>query len=115
VKQCYAKAIEMLVSLASLQTSFIVLDEAIKITNRRVNAIEHVIIPRLERTIDYINSELDEREREEFFRLKKIQEKKKLARERHEAQLAKLRASGVDTDNNVPNMLDDEHDADLLF
>jgi len=114
MKQCYSKAIEMLVSLASLQTSFIVLDEAIKITNRRVNAIEHVIIPRLERTIDYINSELDEREREEFFRLKKIQEKKKVAREKNEALLAKMRKSGVEMDN-VPNMLDDGHDQDLLF
>lgn len=51
-----------------LQTSFVVLDETIKATNRRVNAIEHVIIPRIERTLAYIGSELDEREREEFYR-----------------------------------------------
>lgn len=51
-----------------LQTAFITLDEVIKITNRRVNAIEHVVKPRYERTIAYIITELDEREREEFYR-----------------------------------------------
>ncbi|KAH3900324.1 probable V-type proton ATPase subunit D [Saccharomycodes ludwigii] len=72
----YTKAVETLVELASLQTAFIILDEVIKVTNRRVNAIEHVIIPRTENTIAYINSELDELDREEFYRLKKVQEKK---------------------------------------
>ena len=59
----YQKAINLLVELASLQTSFITLDEVIKTTNRRVNAIEHVIIPKIERTLAFIVSEL---EREEF-------------------------------------------------
>ncbi|KJE91905.1 vacuolar ATPase subunit D [Capsaspora owczarzaki ATCC 30864] len=73
----YIEAIKLLVEIASLQTTFITLDEVIKITNRRVNAIEHVIIPRIENTISYINSELDEMDREEFFRLKKIQKEEK--------------------------------------
>jgi V-type H+-transporting ATPase subunit D len=44
------------------------LDEVIKVTNRRVNAIEYVIIPKVDNTIRYIQSELDEQDREEFFR-----------------------------------------------
>lgn len=75
-KHIYARAVETLVELASLQTAFVILDEVIKVTNRRVNAIEHVIIPRTENTISYINSELDELDREEFYRLKKVQDKK---------------------------------------
>lgn len=43
-----------------------ILDEVIKATNRRVNAIEHVVIPRLENTVAYINSELDEMDRLAF-------------------------------------------------
>ena len=41
LKKNYAKAVELLVELASLQTSFVTLDVVIKTTNRRVNAIEH--------------------------------------------------------------------------
>lgn len=95
-KAVYTKAVETLVELASLQTAFIILDEVIKVTNRRVNAIEHVIIPKTENTISYINSELDELDREEFYRLKKVQEKKQEAaaqaeieeKEKHEAAAA---------------------------
>jgi len=75
-RDLYLKALEGLVQLASLQTAFVTLDEVIKITNRRVNAIEYVVRPKLENTVNYIVSELDELEREEFYRLKKIQGKK---------------------------------------
>ncbi|KAL5710888.1 hypothetical protein ACHQM5_005177 [Ranunculus cassubicifolius] len=84
-KAAYVKAIEVLVELASLQTSFVTLDEAIKTTNSRVNALENVVKPRLENTISYIKGELDELEREDFFRLKKIQGYKKRELERQMA------------------------------
>ena len=58
------------------QTAFNTLDEALKVTNRRVNALENVTIPRIESTVKYIDKELDEMEREDFTRLKKMQEKK---------------------------------------
>ena len=38
-----------------------------------MNALENVVKPKLENTIQYIRGELDELEREEFFRLKKVQ------------------------------------------
>ena len=76
-KKHYLGAVALLVELASLQTAFITLDVAIKTTNRRVNALENVVTPRLENTVQYIKGELDELEREEFFRLKKVQAKKK--------------------------------------
>ncbi|KAL6093098.1 hypothetical protein STEG23_019401 [Scotinomys teguina] len=89
LKRNHSKAVE----LASLQTSFVSLDKAIKITIRHVNAIEHVIIPRIERTLAYIITQLDEREQKEFYRLKKIQEKKKIIKEKLEMELEQQRAA----------------------
>merc|ERR1739848_200007 len=114
MKANYQKAINLLVELASLQTSFITLDEVIKTTNRRVNAIEHVIIPKIERTLAYIVSELDELEREEFFRLKKVQDKKKKIRKQKEEE-AKLRGDDDDDDGPATDIFDADHDEDLLF
>ena len=111
----YEKAIEVLIDLASLQSSFITLDEVIKVTNRRVNAIEHVIIPKIENTVRYIISELDELEREEFFRLKKIQEKNKRVKEEEKRKKEELKAQGLLVETQVANMLDDEDDNDILF
>jgi len=46
------------VKIASLQTSFVALDIVIKVTNRRVNALEYVVIPRFIETMRYIETEL---------------------------------------------------------
>ncbi|ORY81331.1 ATP synthase subunit D-domain-containing protein [Protomyces lactucae-debilis] len=87
-REVYTKAVETLVELASLQTAFVILDEVIKVTNRRVNAIEHVIIPKAENTIKYIQQELEELDREDFVRLKKVQGKKQALKEEEEAREA---------------------------
>jgi len=87
-KASFSAALELLVKLAGLQTSFLLLDEAIKVTNRRVNALENVIVPKLDNTVKYILAELDEMDREEFFRLKKVQDKKKRDAEIRAAEIA---------------------------
>lgn len=118
-KETFGRAVKLMVDLATMQTSFIILDEVIKVTNRRVNAIEHVIIPRIQNTLKYITTELDEREREEFYRLKKIQEKKKKIKDAA-ALAAKLRLAARAAEEGEggvgpKTIFDAEEDEDLLF
>mmetsp|Transcript_6384 Transcript_6384/g.9571 ORF Transcript_6384/g.9571 Transcript_6384/m.9571 type:complete len:247 (+) Transcript_6384:109-849(+) len=87
----YHQWVENLVKLASLQTSFVTMDEALKVTNRRVNALENVTIPRIEGIIKYINRELDELEREDFTRLKKVVEKKRENAAKEDKRLAEVK------------------------
>ncbi len=90
--QVFAKTLDALIELATLQTTFVTVDAALKITNRRVNALEYVVIPRLQSTVRYIIDELDEIDREEFFRLKMVQKKKKIKIEIEDAE-TKARAA----------------------
>jgi V-type H+-transporting ATPase subunit D len=76
-RETYFRAISAVIELASLQTTFFTLNEEIKMTGRRVNALEYVIIPRIQEVMKYIEQEMDEQAREEFFRVKKVVEKKK--------------------------------------
>jgi len=107
----FAKAVEVLVQLATLQTSFTILDEAIKVTSRRVNALDTVVIPRIGNTVEYIKSELDELEREEFFRLKRSQDKKK-----KEVQLKEKQAKAAMAASVAPaNLVAGASDPDVVF
>merc|ERR1711920_817750 len=76
-RKIHQQAVKILVDLASLQTAFKTLDEEIKMTSRRVNALEYVLIPRIEDIIAVMIQEMDEQAREEFYRVKKVVEKKK--------------------------------------
>jgi len=78
----------------------------------------------LENTVSYIKGELDELEREEFFRLKKVQAKKKKdAKEIEEKEdlMSKgggvVRGEGGSGAGEIGNLIDfaTEKDEDLLF
>ena len=84
----YKRYLQLLVDIASLQAQFVTIERELKLTNRRVNALEFVVIPKIEKTIKWIQSELDELDREDFYRLKCVQDKKLEAKELEEAEMA---------------------------
>ena len=90
-RKIWSELLQVLIRLSSLQTSFISLDEAIKVTTRRVNALDNVVIPGIVANIHYIESELDELEREDIFRLKKVLQVKSRKEEEE-----KVSAGGID-------------------
>jgi V-type H+-transporting ATPase subunit D len=74
-------AMAKLVEIASLQTRFVVLDLAVRTVSRRVNALEFVVLPHIAEVIQHIKSEMDEMDREDFYRIKSVVEKNRWRRE----------------------------------
>jgi V/A-type H+-transporting ATPase subunit D len=58
--------------LTALMTSVWRLARELRKTQRRVNALQHVFIPDYEDTVAFIEAALEEREREEAFRIKRL-------------------------------------------
>lgn len=69
-----AKTFPLMVELAGLEKSILLLSRELETTRRRVNALEHILIPTLEGTISHIDARLDEMERETTTRLMKVKE-----------------------------------------
>ena len=68
----YENLVEKIILAAEIETTMKRLLEDIEKTKRRVNALEFKVIPELSEARDFIKMRLDEMEREELFRLKKI-------------------------------------------
>ncbi len=68
----FRKILNDIVKLAEIEGTIEDLAMEIEKTKRRVNALEHIFIPRFHATEKYIELVLDEREREDFFRRKRI-------------------------------------------
>lgn len=68
----YEKLVNLIIEMASVEIKFKKLAREIKKTNRRVNALEQRMIPNLKAQLKFIRSALDEREREDVFRLKRL-------------------------------------------
>lgn len=116
VREKFTVMLEMLIKLASLQTSFQTLDEALKVTNRRVNALENVTIPKIEGILSYISRELDELEREDFTRLKMMQGKKEQeAKKAAENAPIKEAAAGKENEEDITAAFDANDDEDVVF
>jgi len=64
--------VDSIIQLAESELRLVRLAAEIQRTSRRVNALEHVFIPRLVAERDYIQMALDERERADRFRLKRV-------------------------------------------
>lgn len=68
----YEDLLESIIDSAEIETTMKKLLDEIESTKRRVNALEFKVIPELTEARDFIKMRLDEMEREELFRLKKI-------------------------------------------
>ncbi len=58
--------------LAQIENSIFKLAKEIEKTNKRTNALQHIQIPKYKEQVKYIQDVLEEKEREDFFRLKKV-------------------------------------------
>jgi V/A-type H+-transporting ATPase subunit D len=70
----YESVLESLITYASLEGRVDRISLEMNRTRRRVNALEHLVIPRLVRTMRYIEFRLEEREREDLFRRKRMKQ-----------------------------------------
>ncbi len=68
----FSQVLPLLLRLSQLEAEIKVLAKEIERTRRRVNALEYVLIPRLEGTIKYITMKLDELERSHLIMLMKM-------------------------------------------
>ncbi len=80
----FERILDVIIEYADIETRLKRLGEEIQKTNRRVNALEQITVPSLREQVAYIRQALDERAREDLFRLKKV--KRKIEKRKAEAQ-----------------------------
>jgi len=68
----FFQALPLIIRVAELESTLFRLVEEVKKTQQRINALEQSLIPRYAATVSLITSVLEERDREEFVRVKKV-------------------------------------------
>jgi len=89
----FESQLDLIIQLAETETALRRLGGEIQMTRRRVNALDQVVIPELRQQAKYIKITIEEREREDLFRLKKV--KKIISTKRKKRQQAREEAGGV--------------------
>ena len=70
----FENVVGLMLTLSSQEIRLRRLAQEVRSTTRRMNALEHVLLPRLRAEKDYIQMMLEERERENIFRFKRLQQ-----------------------------------------
>ncbi|MCL9813510.1 V-type ATP synthase subunit D [Natranaeroarchaeum aerophilus] len=86
VAESYEELLESIILAAEVETAMKKMLDEIETTKRRVNALEFKLLPDLYDNQEYIEQKLEEQEREEIFRMKKIKEKKEEAEAEEKAE-----------------------------
>ena len=83
--EAFEKEVGAIIQMAETELRLTRLGAEIQRTSRRLNALDHLLIPRLEADRDFIQMALDERERSDHFRfklMKRVLEHKRQASQR---------------------------------
>ncbi len=64
--------IELLIDVTQAEARIESIAQELMMTNRKVNALDRVIIPKMRETLRYVESRLEEESLEEFFRAKRV-------------------------------------------
>ena len=78
----FKSALQLLGKLAELKTSVLRLANEVRKTIRKVNALEKIAIPDLQDTVSYIESRIEENERDSFALMKMVKERLNVKREK---------------------------------
>jgi len=70
------RMLQQLITCAPAERNLMIIGEEVRKVSRRINALEEYLLPRLREEVRSIYRVLDEREREDTFRLKRIKKKK---------------------------------------
>mgnify|MGYP000315483006 CR=1 FL=1 len=71
----FKRVVSLISRLAEIETSVYRLATSIKKTQKRANALDNILIPKYENTVKYIQDTLEEKEREDFYRVKMLKNK----------------------------------------
>ena len=84
---CFTEVKRLTADLAEVENSVYRLADSIKKTQKRANALKNIMIPRFEEGVKFITEALEEKDREEFSRLKVIKAQKEKKKNKQEPKV----------------------------